>query len=346
MKALLDSSGLRITDAKADNNLLVAAYARHLEQVPKSEHAPPAATRSVTVGTLATKYILAVKETARKNTVKIRQKYLLSFCDFGFQKRPAETITKTDIEDWLSSNKGWGPGSRRMAIQSVRAMFCWGAGVPNEKRLAADLDQPLLECNPIPKIKAGKPGKRIVYLTEKQEEELLTGTKQVLRTAVKVMIRTGLRPGEFAAITISNCVDEGDAIIVTLKPEQTKTRRGRVIKVKDETVLEMFRRGIERWPKGPIFRTAGGSPHDDKHLRRRFNAARKRAEARGVRFDEGTSIYACRHTFAKRCLNGTFGSKVSLVLLAQFMGNSVEVCKENYLNWSDEAITHEWDAIA
>ena len=119
-----------------------------------------------------------------------------------------------------------------------------------------------------------------------------------------------------------------------------------VIKVKDETVLEMFRRGIERWPKGPVFRTAGGSPHDDKSLRRRFNAARKRAEARGVRFDSGTSIYACRHTFAKRCLNGTFRSKVGLVLLAQFMGNSVDVCKENYLNWSDEAITHEWDAIA
>src|SRR5262245_14559532 len=112
MKALLDSSGQKITDRKPDSNVLVAAYARFLEQSPKAEQEPAAPIGTVTVGTLATKYILAIKGTARPETVRIRQKYLLKFCDSGFQKQVAETITKADIERWLNSNKGWGPGSR------------------------------------------------------------------------------------------------------------------------------------------------------------------------------------------------------------------------------------------
>lgn len=342
MKPLLDSSGLKITDSKADSNVLVQSYARHLEKAPKAEPVP---VGSVTVGTLATKFILAIKPMARQKTIAIRQKYLLAFCEAGYQSRIAESITKADVEGWLNAEKGWGAGTRRMAIQSVRAMFCWGAGEANEKRRAIELDQPLLTCNPISKIKAGKPGKRVVYLTEKQEQELLQGAKLQLKTAVKVLIRTGMRPGEFAGLTAKDCADDGEAIVITLG-ENTKTHKGRVIKVKDPTVLAMFRRGIHRWSTGPIFRTAGGLPHDDKSLRRNFRMAKQRAEERGVRFDDGTSIYTCRHTFAKRCLNGTWGNKISLVLLAQFMGNSVEVCRQNYLNWSDEAITHEWDAIA
>jgi integrase len=47
-------------------------------------------------------------------------------------------------------------------------------------------------------------------------------------------------------------------------------------------------------------------------------------------------LYACRHTYAKRTINGYWtGQPCDIVTLADLMGDSVKTVTTHYLKWSD-----------
>jgi hypothetical protein len=64
-----------------------------------------------------------------------------------------------------------------------------------------------------------------------------------------------------------------------------------------------------------------------------------------MRFDEDCCMYSCRHTYAKRTLQGYWSGKATNIeTLAQLMGNSAQVCCEHYLQWCESYTEPLWEA--
>ena len=58
-------------------------------------------------------------------------------------------------------------------------------------------------------------------------------------------------------------------------------------------------------------------------------------QEKGITLDSDACMYSCRHTYAKRTLEGYWtGKPTSIHTLARLMGNSVKVCMDHYLQWS------------
>ena len=56
-------------------------------------------------------------------------------------------------------------------------------------------------------------------------------------------------------------------------------------------------------------------------------------------------MYATRHTYAKRTLQGYWtGKATNIETLARLMGNSPQVCREHYLQWSEIDNDPLWEA--
>ena len=60
-------------------------------------------------------------------------------------------------------------------------------------------------------------------------------------------------------------------------------------------------------------------------------------------FDLDLCMYSTRHTYAKRMLQGYWtGKPVPIEILAQLMGNSVQICRDHYLKWTESMNEALW----
>ena len=152
--------------------------------------------------------------------------------------------------------------------------------------------------------------------------------------ALKVCIRTGARPGcEFAALTKQHVRDYGDRMEWVFKPDESKTKKLRRILITDQDIIDLVRGKMQ---DGVIFRNRSGSPWSRRMLSQNFRRVKGRAEKDGVVLDPDSCMYSCRHTYAKRTLEGYWSGKAaSIKTLARLMGNSVQVCIEHYLQFSE-----------
>ena len=165
-----------------------------------------------------------------------------------------------------------------------------------------------------------------------------------LRMAIQVLIRTGMRPMEYAQLTAEHITDHGDKMEFKFRPEEIKTRKARTIRLVDAELIETVRNQMELHKLGPIFRNRLNRPWIVKSLSRSFTRAKNRAKK--AKFDDDSCLYSCRHTYAKRVLTGYWtGKPVSIELLAMLMGNSPAVCRANYLQWSDSYTAPLWEAV-
>jgi integrase len=117
--------------------------------------------------------------------------------------------------------------------------------------------------------------------------------------------------------------------------DESKTKKLRILRIKDSEIIDITRRQMERHPDGPIFRALSGEPWTRKNLSQRFRFLKYRLQKEGLEFDDDCCIYSCRHTYAKRTLEGYWtGRPCNIETLARLMGNSPQVCQEHYLQWS------------
>lgn len=120
-------------------------------------------------------------------------------------------------------------------------------------------------------------------------------------------------------------------VAIQFQPHEIKNRRARTIRVNRETATEVAEL-IDKRPKtGFVFLSPMGKRWDVNKLSLQFRQARERAEKKGMTFDPETCLYACRHTYAKRMLEGDFFEdqrKVTVQTLAKFMGNTPKVCQD------------------
>lgn len=242
----------------------------------------------------------------------------------GHGKKAVSALIPHDVTVWLNAHNTWTAGGRRSRIQAVKRAMNYA------------VEQGLIKKNPIRGFKTPRPEARVTYITPEQEEALLSKSNPAIEIALRLCIRTGARPGtEFAALTRKHVKLEGERMVWVFKAREIKNRRERRIFVTDPEIIQIVQRQMTEYPEGPIFRNTLGKPWNRKSLSLRFRTIRDKLIKRGAEFDEDCCMYSCRHTYAKRTLEGYWSGKpCNIETLARLMGNSPQVCREHYLKWS------------
>jgi integrase len=311
----------------------------------------------VTVLQVCTAYLAKVKDDGAASTFTGRQNTLFDFC-FGLPSRfvPGRGIERPDpktsdyihdgfgryavsklmplhLDQWLQAHPTW-KGGRRTRIQAVKRALNYG------------VESGLIAANPIRGYKTPKQRGRVTYLTPEQEKALCDEANSALAVAVKICIRTGARPGcEFAKLTAAHVTDHGERMEWRFNADESKTRNLRIIRITDPEILKTVRQQIEQFPTGPIFRNTIGKPWSRELLTEKFCNLKNRLAKRGMEFDADCCMYSCRHTYAKRVLQGFWtGKATNIETLAKLMGNSPQVCRDHYLQWTDSYSEPLWES--
>ena len=112
----------------------------------------------------------------------------------------------------------------------------------------------------------------------------------------------------------------------TFKADESKTRKLRVLRIKDAEIIRIVQQLIAKHPTGPIFRNTKGKPWNQKSLSIGFRKLKEKLQEHGMRLDPDACMYSCRHTYAKRTLQGYWtGKMINVDTLAGLMGNSPQV---------------------
>jgi integrase len=226
-------------------------------------------------------------------------------------------------------------GCKRTKIQAVKRAINYA------------VEARLIPANPIKGYKTPKVNSRATYIPPEQEKAMLEDAPAAFATAIRVLIRTGARPGrEFAALTAAHVKDNGDNKMEwVFAAKESKNKRPRVIRITDPAVIAIVRRQMERYETGALFRNARGTPWTRKALTHAFDRLRERLEKKGIKLDRDACLYSSRHTYAKRTLQGYWSGKATNIeTLARLMGNTPEVCREHYLQWCDHYTEPLWEA--
>jgi len=255
----------------------------------------------------------------------------------GYGKMQAVDFIPLHIDEWLRAHKTW-KGSRRTKIQAVKKAFSYAkkSGLIAENRISK---------YPVPRARS-----RATYITPEQEATLVGAANEAMGMAIKVCIRTGARYfSEYAHLTRKHVKDHGERMEWTFQPHESKNGKLRIFRITDPEIIRITRAQIEKWPDGPIFRSFNGKPWQANNFRRRFRELVKGVESKmkkqGTRidFDPDLCMYSTRHTYAKRMLQGYWtGKPVPIEILAQLMGNSVQVCRDHYLKWTESMNEALW----
>jgi hypothetical protein len=367
MIALLDSQGNKLKDPKLPDRVVREAHARWLlgkDTQRQAEEIETIEETNVTVLQVCQAYLANAKATGAAKTHHDRADTLFDFC-FGLppqfrrkdgkEAEPLTTARKREMADhrihegygrlvvsdllplhidqWLNAHPTW-KGGRRTRIQAVKRALNYAK------------DAGLIAKNPIRGYRTPRPVSRVTYITPEQEKACYEHARRALAMAIRVCIRTGARPGsEFAALTAKHVKIEDGRMEWKFAAEEIKTRRPRVIRIRDPHIIQIVKEAVKRHPTGPLFRNAAGKPWRRESLSLGFRLLKRRLRKHGIEMDDDACMYSCRHTYAKRILQGYWNQKpTNIETLARLMGNSPQVCREHYLQWSEIDNDPLWDA--
>jgi integrase len=369
MVPLLFPDGSRVKDRETPEDQVEAAYERWKKARQTADKARTTAVKpgSVTVEDVCRVYLAEASGNGAKETFLGRADSLFDLCyglpsrfrskngkptpmteerkeeakaariHPGYGRMSASDFIPLHIDEWLRAHKTW-KGSRRTKIQAVKKAFSYAkkSGLIPENRISK---------YPVPRARS-----RATYITPEQEAVFIEAANETMAMAIKVCIRTGARYfSEYAHLTRNHVKDHGERMEWVFQPHESKNGKLRVLRITDPEVIRITRAQVEKWPEGPIFRSLNGQPWQANNFRRRFRELVKRIEKKmkkeGTRseFDADLCMYSTRHTYAKRMLQGYWtGKPVPIEILAQLMGNSVQVCRDHYLKWTESMNEALW----
>lgn len=362
-------SGEHIKDRRAPSDTLKEVYDRCRRTLEAQKAAAEAAERAESIATMervCDLYLDSVRVSGAEATHYSRANTLFDFC-YAYpakyrrkdgqtaertaeEKRamevdrcdhpaygslPATTLTALHVDEWLNAHPSWRK-SRRTKVQALK------------RALNFAVERGLIPSNPIRGYRVEKAGSRITYFTPEQETALLKHANPALTMAIQVCIRTGLRYGiEFTTLTKDQITDMDNRMEWRVTPKKTKTSdKYRLVRITDPEIIEITREQMKENPTGPIFRNAKGEPWKQSNLTTAFVRLRRRVEKKeGIRFDSDACMYTCRHTYAKRALQGYWTGKATTIeTLAKLLGNTPQVCWNHYVQWCDSYAEPLWEA--
>ena len=128
-------------------------------------------------------------------------------------------------------------------------------------------------------------------------------------------------------------------------PKESKTKIRRIIRITDAEIIATVRQRIDQFSTGSIFRNNAGTAWTRENLSEKFRDLKNRLIEQGHDFDDDACLYSCRHTYAKRILQGYWSGKpTNIETLARLMGNSPQVCHDHYLQWCESYAGPLWKA--
>lgn len=361
---LTDEEGNRLRNKSVAEGVLKAALARHRVALQK----PKVKVGDELVGAVCAAYLENLKAeageiekipTGKAKTYIDRGQILYDFCyglpaeyfcggdkekreqrikdkppkriHEGFGHISCSTLTPADMDTWLNAHK-WTSGGRRTRIQAIKRAFNFG------------VERKMIPKSPIRGYRIPKSIPRVTYLTPDQETAMREAASPAFAEALHVCIRTGARFGcEFAALEKRHIRDHGDKMEWVFRPEESKTGKLRRILISDPEIMRIVRERMTA--EGPIFRNKSGTRWETKILSHNFRRVKERIKKKGVILDPDACMYSCRHTYAKRTLEGYWtGKATSIQTLARLMGNSVKVCMDHYLQFSHADNEMLWEA--
>jgi integrase len=186
----------------------------------------------------------------------------------------------------------------------------------------------------------------VTYFTPEQEAAMYRHANPAFALALRVLIRTGARPGcEFAALTAHHVEETARGQIWRFAESESKTHRQRVIYVPEE-IAELVRECTKKHPTGSLFRNTRGTRWSEDSLIQTLQRLKRKLQREGIQLDEAACPYTCRHTYAKRTLGGYWtGRPCTIEQLCGLMGNSREVCWDHYAQWCNAYVDPLWDAV-
>src|SRR3989304_8001481 len=301
MIPLRDDDENPLRDKATPSAKLKAAHrkiiAEHRERV-NSELVNNAPTDSVAATTVAVRevchaYLAKAKSDDSKSTFNMRADTLFDFCT-GFPAKfrpkrigdkplprsagdripkgicelPVVTLLPLYVDQWLVAHKGAKRGKRNR-IQAVKRAMNYGIScglIP---------DPP---GSPLKGYKTPRAIPRVTYITPEQEAAMCLVVKPAFAPALKVCIRTGVRPGaEFGKLMAKHVKDDGKRMkwVFQVRDHKTghQTGKQRIIWITDPEIIEITRQQIEKYPQGEIFRNTKGTPRRDDILNLKFRRA-------------------------------------------------------------------------
>ncbi|MFO0849920.1 MAG: site-specific integrase [Gemmataceae bacterium] len=229
--------------------------------------------------------------------------YLQSFVSFRDAGRlVVSKVTVSTVTTWMDAQKSWTDSSRRGAVTAVKRAFAWAEAEGYTK------------LHPVKHLK--KPGavSRTRVLSKAERTTVLAAIRdESFRRFVHALQETGCRPSEVARLTAADV--DLEAGVWTLHAHKTakKTGKPRVVYL-TPAMAELTRALAERYPTGPLFRSARtGRAFSRNAIRIRFMRLRQK-------FPElsGVTAYTYRHSFATDALENGVG----IAQVAELLGHS------------------------
>ncbi len=358
-RPLLGDDGTQLKNENESDEVLKKAYAKFILNLEQEEERKASGDKALILS-VVDYYLTYAKEENRKSTYDKRGEFLFDFAyglparfwDYGdpnrkppkptpadyihsgYGKRTVGSIVPQDVLDWLKVHKGWGKGSHRMGIQALKRAFNYCT------------EMKVISANPIKGYKTGRANTKIVFFTDEQEAALIKYSSPALGLLIKICIRTGARYfREFCQLTANHVEQTDKGMVWRFSPKESKNKKVRTIYVPKE-IAEIVEEQIKLYPSGPLFRNTKGRPWTYDGVRRVFLRLLDRCRKNGIQFDKDISLYAVRHTFAKKTLGGYWtGKPATIEQLAGLMGNTRQVCWEHYGQWSPNYTDPLWDAL-
>lgn len=311
-KALKGSDGRLIRDKACDT----ATLGKAVERLTGHRNRNKNGTEELLVGSLVERKITEVYQACSRSHAKQTENNLRPFLRYA-GGLPVSEIRPHHVIDYLQLNNITGAAAVRFQ-RAIKSVFNLAV---NEGRITE---------SPIKKLPSGTYRERITYFTPEQADQLLKASSADYKRFAWFLLNTGCRPSEAAALTRKHLEKSKDGQYRFCLKEhkakrQGKTTANRYIYLSPDVaakVLEIIRYHAT----GYLFTTSRGAKWDARKWSNRFKRAKAKLTKQGVDLDKDACTYSFRHTFATNKL----GAGVSIELVAQLLGNSVQVCLRHY----------------
>lgn len=246
---------------------------------------------NLTIRELSDLWLMDCKRSLSVATNENYKSYIDSFCE------PCGNVLVRDIKQFHVSNwisdQDWAQSTVHLAISIVKIMVAWGEEVG------------YTSVNPIRHMKR-PPMERRAPITMAEAEGVMSSSRPTIVSALRVLLTTGIRPGELCSMTGANTNLKSRFAIVKGKTGIRKV-------ILSEVAVIVLKPLVQDNPIGPLFLNANGQPLTVNRLDRSVICARRKAK-----LGEHITPHCFRGLFATEGLR----QDVNPALLSQLLGHS------------------------
>ncbi len=300
----INGKQMRLAQDKAEAQKALHALLAH-DKEPEVRGRP-------TFRSIADAFLERSHEVNTPETFNGHRRYLQSFCDH-VKNRRAPDIRGEHVTSWIKANPQWGPSTRSLAIQVVKAAMNYA------------VEQGRISVHPIKAVRQGQMKSRQRIVSEAEWEKIWNRATGTFRDFLFALKKTGMRPYSEAAKITAAMVDFEEGVIRFEEHKNAKHGKKREVICTPE-LLEILKRLAKKHPAGLLFRNRYGDPWTKEAGRKWRVIFEKELGIKGV------NLYALRHTW----ISDAIARGVPLPVIAELVGNSVQIIIRNYCHLQDK----------